>query len=68
MQNVSSTNRFQIIKLKEKQMNEKRDCRGVISVNKRRKHVKSFVPGMKHLFQRSNLTDSFSKATEMIIG
>ena len=68
MQNVSSTNRFQISKLKEKQTNKKRDCRGVISVNKRRKHVKSFVLGMKHLFQRSNLTDSFSRATEMIIG
>ena len=68
MQNVSSTNRFQISKLKEKQTNKKRDCRGVISVNKRRKHVKSFVLGMKHLFQRSNLADSFSRATEMIIG
>ena len=68
MQNVSSTNRFQISKLKEKQTNEKRDCRGVISVNKRRKHVKSFFLGMKHLFQRSNLADSFSRATEIIIG
>ena len=68
MQNVSSTNRFQISKLKEKQTNEKRDCRAVISVNKRRKHVKYFVLGMKHLFQRSYLADSFSRATEMIIG
>ena len=57
-----------LVNKKKKQTNEKRDCRGVISVNKRRKHVKSFVLGMKHLFQRSNLTDSFSRATEVIIG